>query len=105
MFVFKLDNNSNGTEDLLPHYHHIGFCVREDCRVDEVPFAAEAIAPEVDCGPGVPSGFDVSHDTLQRGQYVRSVGAVHRGLLHSPHTEPWRPVVPDRHLCQTGYPT
>ena len=64
VFVFELDDDTDGTEDLFLDDLHRWVDVGEDGGLDEVAFCSLTLSADLDFGPCLLSGLDVGHDTL-----------------------------------------
>lgn len=64
ILIRELDDNTNGTEDLLLHDLHMRLGVGEDGWLDEVPFCTMTFTAGLYCRTLLFTGFDVAHDTL-----------------------------------------
>ena len=64
-FVMELDDNTDGSENLLPDNLHVGLGVGEDGGLDKVTLIPEPGSSKVDGRALLLARVDVSHDTLQ----------------------------------------
>lgn len=64
--VLELDNNPNGTEDLLLHDLHVRLGIGKDGGVDEVSLVSVTVTTKGDSGAVCLAGVDVRHDALPK---------------------------------------
>ena len=64
VFLFELDDDIDGIEDLFLDDLHGWVNVGEDGGLDEVAFCSLTLAADLNCGACLLSGLDLGHDKL-----------------------------------------